>query len=290
MSEPSERHYPALGPGVWGVLLRNEWFKARRRLAFMVTLGLFTFIHVMEYGEQALDARRDPEQTFALPEAWSSIFNGNSTILLIFASIAVIMLASSEFTWRTARQNVIDGLSKTQWYWGKVLMLAIVAVVFLATKLVISVGAAAVGTDFAQASAPIFPLSAFAATGALLLAFLSVGGLALLCATTIRSSGPAMAVWFFWITLGEQLIPSLVTRVLPAAESALQMLPFNASQQVLAFWRFDSATYQRMVERAQAAGETAPELPDMVLWVGLNGGWTLVFVVVGYVLFRRRDL
>jgi ABC-2 type transport system permease protein len=282
--------YPALGPGVWAVLLRNEWFKARHRLAFVVTLSLFAFIQLMEYGDNAVRARRDADYTFALPEAWSAVFSDDSVILLIFGSIVVVMLASSEFSWRTARQNVIDGLSKTQWYWGKVIMLGIVAVAFLTTKLGIAGGAAALGTDFAEATGPVVPLSVLAATGALLLAFLNVGALALLCAMTIRSSGPAMAVWFFWITLGEQLVPSLVTRVLPAAQPFFAMLPFSSAQQVLEFWRFDLGTYQRMVERAQAAGEAAPQLPDMSVWVGLNAGYAMLFLAVTYALFRRRDL
>jgi ABC-type transport system involved in multi-copper enzyme maturation permease subunit len=289
-TERAARRYPALGPAVWSVLLRNEWFKARHRLAFIVSLALFAFVHVMEYGDNVLRARRDEDYTFALPDAWSAIFGDESVILLIFASIAVVMLASSEFSWRTARQNVIDGLSKTQWFWGKVIMLGIVAVAFLSTKLLIGGGGAALGTDFGSAARPAVPWSAVAATGALLLAFLNVGGLALLCATTIRSSGPAMAVWFFWITLGEQLVPSLLVRVLPSAQPMLGMLPFNASQQILDFWRFDQPTFQRMVERAQAAGETVPELPNMVFWLGLNAGWAILFVTVAYALFRRRDL
>ena len=64
----TERKYPALGRGVWGVLVRNEWFKATRRLAFLVTFGLFAFIHLMDYGEDAVRAQRDPEFTHALLE------------------------------------------------------------------------------------------------------------------------------------------------------------------------------------------------------------------------------
>jgi hypothetical protein len=289
MSQPKSE-YPALGPGIWGVLLRNEWFKARRRLAFVVTLTLFTFIHLMEFGGDARRARLDEEFTFALPGAWSSIFGGDSVILLIFASIVVIMLASSEFTWRTARQNVIDGLDKTQWYWGKVMMLCLVGVVFLATKVGIGLGAAALGTDFGDVTGSVFPLSALAATGALMLAFLNLGSLALLLALTIRNSGPAMAVWFFWITLGEQLAPSLITRFLPATGPFLRMLPFSASQQVLEFWTFDATVFQGLVAQAQAAGETAPELPNMAMWLGLNAGYTILFLAVTFVAFRRRDL
>ncbi|MDX1579567.1 MAG: hypothetical protein R3266_13870, partial [Gemmatimonadota bacterium] len=115
---PEDRKAPALGPGIWAVLLRNEWFKTRKRLAFWLTLGFFAFITTMDNGEELFD----DEPTFYLPEAWSSIFSDQSVLLVIFGCIAVIMLAASEFSWRTARQNVIDGLSKTQWFWGKYML------------------------------------------------------------------------------------------------------------------------------------------------------------------------
>jgi ABC-type transport system involved in multi-copper enzyme maturation permease subunit len=289
MTSPG-RVYPALEPGVWRLLLRNEWFKARRRVAFLVTLALFAFINLMDHGGDYLRARRDPEFTYALPGAWQGIFSDDSIILLIFASIAVIMLISSEFSWRTARQNVIDGLSKEQWYWGKVLLVVLVGVVFVVTKLLIGGGMAALGTDLGTVGGAAFPLSVVTASLGLFLAYLSVAGLALLVSVMIRSSGPAMAVWFFWITLGEQLLPSLVTRVLPATQPAFGYLPFSAAQKLLAFWVFDAGVYGDLVARAQEAEQAVPELPNALLWMGVNAGWAVVFVAVGYGLFRRRDL
>ena len=260
MSE--ERGYPALGPRVWGVLLRNEWFKARHRVAFIVTLGLFAFIQVMQHWDSALRARRDQDFTFALPEAWGAILGSDSTLLLIFGSIVVIMLASSEFTWRTARQNVIDGLDKTQWYWGKVIMLGIVAVCFLTTQLLIGVSAALIGTDLGAATGPVVPFSALAATFALLLAFANVGGLALLCGLTVRNSGPAMAVWFFWITLGEQLFSGddpadRAGGRAGARPAALQRLPAGAP--VLALRRRDLSGYGRAGAGGGGGGAGATE-------------------------------
>lgn len=282
--------HPALGPRVWGVLVRNEWFKARHRVAFMVTLAFFAFIHVMETADSVLTARREADRDFSLPRAWTDVFSDNSVLLLIFASIAIIMLVSSEFTWRTARQNVIDGLSKMQWFWGKVLLVVIVGLVFVVTKLVIVVGGAALGTEFGAADGAVVPLSVIPALAGLFVAYLSMASLALLCSLSIRNSGPAMAVWFFWITLGEQLIPGLLQRVAPALEPVLGMLPFAAAQQVLPFWIYDSATYERMVAAAEAADRAAPDLPSFVWWMGLNVGWTIVFVGVSCLLFRRRDL
>jgi ABC-type transport system involved in multi-copper enzyme maturation permease subunit len=289
MSE-SERTYPALGASVWHVLFRNEWFKATRRLAFLVTFGLFAFIHVMDHGSDLREALTNPERSHALPDAWSSIFSSDSILLVIFATLAVIMLVSSEFTWRTARQNVIDGLDKTQWFWGKVILVLMVGVVFLGTKLLIGAGAAVVGTDFSTVTDPVVPLSVFAATGALFLAYLSAASMGLLAAVTIRNSGPAIAVWFFWITLGEQLLPALLGRMAPSLAPAFAFLPFTAAQQVFSFSAFDAPTYARRVARAQAAEQAIPELVNGALWTGVNAAWAIVFLAVAYWAFRRRDL
>ena len=285
-----ERRYPALGPGVWGVLVRNEWFKATRRLAFLVTFGLFAFIHLMDHGSDFREAQQNLERTYALPDAWSSIFSGDSVLLLIFATLAVILLVSSEFSWRTARQNVIDGLDKSQWFWGKVILVVLVGLLFLTTKLFIGAGAASLGTDFSAADGPIVPLSVYAATGALFLAYLSSASLGLLCAVTIRNSGPAIAVWFFWITLGEQLLPALLGRAFPVLQPAFAFLPFTAAQQALSFAAFDGPTYQRMVDRAIEAERTVPELVNGALWTGVNAAWAALFIAVAYWAFRRRDL
>ena len=59
---------PALSGRIWGVLLRNEWFKTRKRLAFWLTLGFFSFITFMIHGESYFDARSDPDVNFTLPE------------------------------------------------------------------------------------------------------------------------------------------------------------------------------------------------------------------------------
>jgi len=285
----TEHRYPALGSAVWWVLLRNEWFKARHRLAFVVALAMYAFITIMEHASSVMSARERDDVEYALPDAWSQIFSGDSILLLIFGSIVVIMLTSSEFTWRTARQNVIDGLGKMQWFTGKVFLLFLVGVVFLAVKVGIGVVAALLGTDF-SAGLGLFPGSAFAAAGALLIAFLSTGGLALLISLSARSSGPAMALWFFWITMAEQLIPAIVMRFAPSTEPLFAYLPFAAAQRVLPFPVFDAGVQARIIGQAEAAGNVPPDFPDPWLWIGVNAGWALLFLGLAWILFQRRDL
>ncbi len=277
---------PPLSARVWGVLLENEWFKMRKRLAFWMTLGFYCFITFMVNAESAFD----DDSTFALPEAWDSIFSDSSTVFVIFASIALIMLASSEFSWRTARQNVIDGLSKKQWFWGKAMLLPLLGFVFLSAKLALSIGLALPDTIGAEASGPIFPGSVLAACAGLFLVFLNVGGLALLLSTAIRSAGPAMAAWFFWIGFGEQLFPAILTRFLPSMEAAFRYFPFASAGPLTQFAMYDDAAFQRLSERAEQAERAVPELPGMLFTVSVNLGWAVFFISLAYLLFRRRDL
>ncbi|MCG8467040.1 MAG: hypothetical protein MJB57_02385 [Gemmatimonadetes bacterium] len=284
---PSTPGPPPLRPRIWGVLFRNEWFKTRKRLAFWLTLGFFSFITSTINGEQAFD----DDLSFTLPEAWDSILSSDfATFFMIFASVALIMLASSEFSWRTARQNVIDGLSKTQWFWGKVMLLPILGLVFLIAKLGIGVGFAMVDTDLSATTGPAFPTSVLAASAGLLLAFFNIGGLALLLSTTIRSAGPAMAAWFFWIMVGEQLFPALLTRFFPAAEAVVQYFPLASAGPLTGFAIWDEGSYQRLLLAAQEAERAAPDLPDLMLTIGINLAWIAFFIGLAFVLFRRRDL
>ena len=66
--------------------------------SFAVTLAFFAFIHVMETADEVLNARSREDVEYGLPGAWTDMFSEDSILLLIFASIAMIMLVSSEFT------------------------------------------------------------------------------------------------------------------------------------------------------------------------------------------------
>ena len=282
---------PALTGRIWLILLRNEWQKAWKRMAFLLPLGFFLFVNVMGFGSSYYDARNDPERSFALPEAWSEILSQDiGTFLLIFASICLIMLVSSEFTWRTARQNVIDGLSKTQWFVGKSMLLPVIGVLFILLSTMIGGVIGWMGTDPATASGPLFTAGVLRAMGALFLAFMSVGGLALFISLAVRGSGGAMAVWFLWIFPMEQLIvPGLLGRI-AFLRDYLQYQPFLSAQRLLGFENWDPVAFQRLVDARREAERSIPPTPDMATDLWVNAAWALAFLIGAFLMFRRRDL
>ena len=74
---------------------------------------------------------------FAFPDAWQTV-SWTSSMLFIIPAILIITLTTNEFTFKTHRQNIIDGWSRRQFLSVKLvelLMLAVVCtiVVFLTT-------------------------------------------------------------------------------------------------------------------------------------------------------------
>src|SRR5690606_28474416 len=135
-----------------------------------------------------------------------------------FASILVILLVTAEFSYRTARQNVIDGLSKEAWFAGKLLLVPAMVAVFIGLQIGMGGGAASFGgIDGGLARRTDVLIVAGYTLGVIML----TSG-AFMTAMLVRGSGAAMAAFFFYVTLLEMLIIMVVARVAPAARPALK--------------------------------------------------------------------
>lgn len=271
-----------------GVMVRNEWLKARKRLASWVTLGFFVLIAGLGFGSNYLEARRRPDRAFALPDAWPEILGEPVQVAFFFGAILLILLVASEFSWRTARQNVIDGLSKERWFWGKAMLLPLVAVVFVGWLLLVGAGFALAGTDLATASRPLVRSAHAAAAGGALLGFVGYGSLALAAAMAIRSAGAAMGAWFFYAALGERLLSLGLVR-LERAEW-IRYLPIHAFNAVADYLQWDRTAFGGAIQRAVDRGGTPPQVWETERLLLVVVGWIVFFVVGSFLWFRRREI
>lgn len=271
-------------------LFRNEMLKMFKRLSFWVTFGLFSFIVVVQFGEQLYGARKNPDDSFALPAAWENVLGEGAIIAIIFGCVLLVLLIANEFSWRTARQNVIDGLSKEQWFAGKMMLMPILALLLLGELFLVGGGLAFLGTDLSTASGPLMTGAQWAAIGGHFLAFLGVGSMAFVAALAIRSTGPAMAVWFFYIGFGEQLLGGILGRLGEWLRPALRFLPFHVFTSLTEYLQYDPVAYRRAVEAAAANDGRPPEIPatgEMILAALL---WMAALILLSFLWFRKRDL
>ncbi|NCI48021.1 ABC transporter permease [Sediminibacterium soli] len=123
-------------------LIKIEWLKIKRYPAFWWMLGIVSLTYpgvnmMFYYGySQSLAQSKDVGaivkmilgNPFTFPETWHSVAYFSSFFILL-PSILVIMLVTNEYTFRTHRQNIIDGWSRDQFITSKLCDVLIISVV-----------------------------------------------------------------------------------------------------------------------------------------------------------------
>ncbi|MDR1864398.1 MAG: ABC transporter permease [Bacteroidales bacterium] len=108
-------------------LLGIEILKLKRNRSFWILLVLFVLgvFGVNNLVRVASDANM-PFKFFSFPEVWQNVVC-MSRFLLVIPGLIVIMHTCAEHTYRTHRQNVIDGLSRGQYVTAKILFIVAMA-------------------------------------------------------------------------------------------------------------------------------------------------------------------
>lgn len=281
---------PAEGGGrLGGVVLRNELAKMIHRPATLITAGFLLLVNGLTFG-QAWWRARGGEDTFALPGAWPSIVTQNAQGTLIFGSVLLILLVASEFSWRTARQNVIDGLSREVWFRGKVYLMVVVGLLLLLLQAGVGAAFAVAGTDPLSLRSALPDARHLSAMGGFLLAFLGFGSLALVAAVSIRGTGATLGVWFLYVAVVERLVGAGLARLGGLVEQAARYLPRAVFDQLVVYVQHDPAALAEAAARAARAGSPPPEAWSWSVLLPVAVGWIVVFVVASHLVFVHRDL
>lgn len=270
------------------ILAGNEWQKAWKRPVFYVTLGLLVVIDLLGFGYSLLQSLRVEEGDFVLPYQWVKILGDSTNVPLIFAGIVVVQLVGSEFSWRTARQNVIDGLSRGEWYWGKALIAALVVVLFCLVHVGLGSGLAWYGTP--SGATGLFSATHAAALGGLVVAAVGYAASALFVASLFRSPGGAMAIWLFYVIAAENLIRSGLGRLWEEGREVLVHMPINTFDRARSYLMYDADALAAVATRAAEAGRQPPTVGDPATVLAVALAWIAGLAIVGWLVFRRRDL
>ena len=273
--------------GILGMLFRIEALKTTKRLAFWVTTGIFAGFNVIFVITSVRTAIRRPEVTFALPDSWPEIIRTPANIGPFFLGVAMILLFAPEFSWRTARQNVIDGLSKKRFYTGKIIVLAALVALFLVIPIVIGGG----GTLFSpsESSWPLVGPSDVNYALAYGIALLLWGSGAFMLAALLRSSGAAMGIMFVYL-LVEQLLAQLMTELSETLGPATDFLPAEVHT-TLADPRlhYPMRLAEQTALRAEQ-GRPLLEFHDFELLAGVALAFSAAFLITAFLSMRKRDL
>lgn len=120
-------------------LIQTEWLKIKKYKAFWLIIAITTLsypgvisIFSKIFGD--ITDRNDPlgstakmalGNPFDFPETWHTVAYASSLLVMIPA-VVVIMLICNEYTFRTHRQNIIDGWGRSQFVTSKMVDVTII--------------------------------------------------------------------------------------------------------------------------------------------------------------------
>ena len=226
-------------------LLKIEWLKVKNYSAFTVLslfflLGILIANYSVYYTKKNVIDKADPTGLIASssPYDFSHTWQTTSYVsgfLLLLPGLLLILLITNEFTFRTHRQNIIDGINREDFINVKIVMALIAAVG--ATLIVIITG-----LIFGFGSGSSFSLDRFDSVGYFFLKAVSYNMIALLFAVLVRKTG--FAIGLFFIYMGFENILSAMLQGLSMKLKATSgfdignmgdYLPMNASDGLLHF-------------------------------------------------------
>ncbi|RYD51351.1 MAG: hypothetical protein EOP52_10130 [Sphingobacteriales bacterium] len=210
-------------------LLAIEWLKIKKYRTFRILAIMFLLLlPVWNWGIYSV-VRSKPgasmflSTAYSFPEVWGNLgFWGGLFVLVL--SILMIILVCNEYSFRTHRQNVIDGWTRLDFLHSKAALVLIGGV--LATLYVLVVGL-------------IMGFSIGGASGIgggwekLLFFFIytiNYLGFATLIALWIRRSGLAIGLFFLYAFILENIFSSLINL---KAQPVGNLLPLQASDELL---------------------------------------------------------
>jgi len=271
-------------------LIKIEWLKLKKYPAFWWMLGIvaltYPAINLMfsavfdsmskGNGMESQLAKMLLGNPFAFPEVWHSVAYFSSWFIMIPA-ILVIMIIANEYTYKTNRQNIIDGWTRNEFVTSKLFDVLIIAGV---TTLAYALVALSFGFSYSSEIEktrwseqlqyiPLFLLQSFAQlTIAFLLGFL------------IKRSFIALGIFLFYSVLVEPLTVQYLTygAKLPKVAS---FFPLEISDKLIppaAFMgKFNEVAYKQ-------------SLNDINIHIAFTAFLTAGIWWLCYSLYSKRDL
>ncbi len=275
-------------------LLNIEFQKFRfNKAAKVITITyfvLFTFIALIasiEFNFAGIKFRIADQGIFNFPYIWHFTTYIASWAKLFLAIVIVSMMAN-EYSHRTLKQNLIDGLSKKEFIGSKfltVIVYALISTVFLFTvSLILGLSF----SDYDELSIILTDLEYILAY------FVKLTGFFAFCmflGVFVKRSAFALGFLFIWWII-ENIIYALLKFKLfkgtQVADHIVQFLPLESMSNLII------EPFSRLNFIQSAANQLGENFQKdyLVHWyeILIVVIWTVIFVILSYLLLKKRDL
>jgi len=273
-------------------LLKIEWLKIKKYPAFWWMLGIvaltipginmfFHFIFKEMTSGGNVKAKAATQlligNPYSFPEVWHSVAFFSS-LFVVIPAVLVIMIVSNEFTYKTNRQNIIDGWSRSEFVWSKLIDVLIISVIVTLSFAIIALTFGITNSSEIAVTRwseqikyiPLFLLQTF-----------SQLSIAFLLGFVIKRSFISLGAFLFYFLILENIFIGLISKFVPSIKEATNFFPLEISDKLIpppAFWgAFDMTAYQKNLD--------AINMHIVYTIIFTAGIWWLCFAIN-----RKRDL
>ena len=195
-------------------LLHIEWLKLKNYRTFWILLLIsmvsipafnYTLYDMMDNSFPKINGKSILGSPFAFPDVWQTV-SWNSSLLMLIPAILIITLITNEFTYKTHRQNVIDGLSRGQFINVKIIEVLILSVLITGVVFV-------TGFCFGQYGNPkvagVLPFSEVRFVFFFFVEMITYSMIAFVIGLLVKRAGLAMGIFFIYMII-EQVVVGIL--------------------------------------------------------------------------------
>jgi ABC-2 type transport system permease protein len=198
-------------------LLRIEWMKVKNYRTFWILLGItavsipginYMLYNLMDNSFPKNHGKSILGTPFGFPDIWQTA-SWNAGMLFLIPAILIITLTTNEFTYKTHRQNIIDGWSRQQFIGVKLIEILILSVF---TTLILVLTALAFGYLGNKVPEGISVWSESRFVFFYFVQMLSYSLIAFVLSILIKRAGLAMGLFFIYL-IAEQITVGVLRNV-----------------------------------------------------------------------------
>lgn len=216
---------------------------------------------------------------YYFPDVWQNVaFFASIRYVLIFPAIVMIILITNEFTYKTIRQNVINGMSKTEFLASKLLII-LLSTTFM--TVVLTVGAFFIGLSHSGFSQVDFFSRGLPFMGGFFISLLCYMVYAFFCGFMLRNTGLAIAIFTLYSLIIEPVVYFFLRAPFVFKNEIYTYLPVNA---VIRLTEYPAIP---MLKKMMGLN-----LQDHVSFVSclIPMGYAVVMIAIVFWVMRRKDL
>jgi len=256
-------------------------------IIYFVLITFIAFIASIEFNFASVNFRLADQGIFNFPFIWH--FNTYvAAILKFFLAVVIVSLIANEYSYRTLKQNLIDGLSKKEFILSKFLTVVLFAAVSTVFVFVVSLILGLIFSDYNEFGIIFSGLEYLVAYFVKLIGFFSF---CLFLGVLVKRSAFAIGFLFVWFVI-ESIIHAVlkfsIFKDSDISTTIMQFLPLESMSNLIK----EPATRLGGVQSvANQLGEEFTKNYDVqLLSVAIVLVWTFLFIYWSHAILKKRDL